>query len=107
FTWVDGVAPRLSCRKQEPLSAAANRPALSLTAPVKEPFTWPNNSLSSSDSGSAPQLIDANVFSERADSEWMYRATTAFPVPDSPWMSTVESVGATVSATRSTSVQAR
>ena len=43
-----------------PPSAASNSPARWSTAPVNAPFSWPNSSLSSSVSGSAPQLTDTN-----------------------------------------------
>ena len=39
-----------------PPSATSKRPFLSACAPVKAPLRWPNSSLSSSVSGSAPQL---------------------------------------------------
>ena len=39
-----------------PPSAASSRPALAATAPVNAPRSWPNSSLSSSDSESAAQL---------------------------------------------------
>ena len=36
-------------------------------APVKAPFSWPNNSLSSRFSGIAAQLTEMNAWSARAD----------------------------------------
>ena len=71
FTWSEaGISPT-SSRKKVPPRAAAKRPCLSRTAPVKLPFTWPNSSLSSRLSGSAPQLIERNGPSFRVDSSWM------------------------------------
>jgi hypothetical protein len=65
------VVSPISSRKKVPLAAAVNSPCLSFTAPVKAPFTWPNSSLSSRLSGSAPQLMDENMCSERRDKSWM------------------------------------
>jgi hypothetical protein len=64
---VAAVVSPISSRKNVPFPAAAKRPVLSRVAPVNDPFTWPNNSLSSSDSGNAPQLIDRNESSARAE----------------------------------------
>ena len=43
-----------------PPSASSNKPFLFWCAPVKAPLTWPNSSLSSRFSGSAPQLMGMN-----------------------------------------------
>jgi hypothetical protein len=56
------VAEEISSRKIVPPSAALNLPCLSLIAPVNAPLMCPNSSLSSSDSGSAPQLTSTNGF---------------------------------------------
>ena len=62
---------------------------------MKAPFSWPNSSLSSSSAGMAAQLSLTNGLSLR----WLFSkrlvATSSLPVPLSPRMSTVESVGAT------------
>jgi hypothetical protein len=50
-----------------PPSAASKRPILSLMAPVKLPFTWPNNSDSSSVLVIAPQLTRTNGRSLRGE----------------------------------------
>ncbi len=71
FTWSDGGISPISSRKKLPPRAAANRPCLSRTAPVNEPFTCPNSSLSSRFSGSAPQLIERNGPSVRVERLWM------------------------------------
>ena len=107
LTCVAGDISPISSRKKVPPRAAANNPCLSRTAPVNEPFTWPNSSDSSRLSGSAPQFSDRKGPSLRPESSWMKCAMTSFPVPDSPWMSTVLSVGATCSASRSTSRNGR
>ena len=65
-----GISP-ISSRKKVPPRAAANRPCLSRTAPVNDPFTCPNSSLSSRFSGSAPQLIERNGPSARLERLWM------------------------------------
>ncbi|PYO75379.1 MAG: hypothetical protein DMD67_11730 [Gemmatimonadetes bacterium] len=71
FTCVAGDISPISSRKNVPPRAAANRPCLSRTAPVNDPFTWPNSSDSSRLSGSAPQLSEKNPPSDRAESSWM------------------------------------
>ena len=43
-----------------PFPATSNRPALSRTAPVNAPRTWPKSSDSSSVSVRAAQLMDTN-----------------------------------------------
>ena len=45
--------------------------------------------------GTAPQSSGTKGPALRRDSWWIVRAATSFPVPVSPWMSTVASVGAT------------
>src|SRR6266478_6064000 len=60
LTWVAGDISPISSRKNVPPRAAANSPCLSRTAPVNDPFTWPNSSDSSRLSGSAPQLSEKN-----------------------------------------------
>jgi len=78
-----------------PPSASLNTPSLRAMAPVNEPFSWPNSSLSSSDSGMAPQWTGMKGASLRELSRWTASATSSLPVPLSPWMSTVEWVPAT------------
>ncbi len=77
-----------------PPCAASKRPFLPCRASVKAPFTWPKSSLSSSVSGSAPQLMLTKGPSARPESPWIARATSSLPVPLSPVTSTVELVGA-------------
>ena len=67
--------------------------------------SWPNSSLSSSPVGMAAQFTLTNVRSRRWLRLWMARAISSLPVPLSPRISTVESVGATVSTSRSTRFQ--
>ncbi len=78
-----------------PPLAASNRPMREAMAPLNAPFLWPNSSLSSSESGSAPQLIDTNGRWARRDCRWMLRATSSLPVPLSPCTSTGLSLTAT------------
>ncbi len=78
-----------------PPSASSKRPAREYTAPVKEPFSWPKSSLSSSVSGSAAQatftkgLLRLGLF---WCSAW---AKSSLPVPLSPRRSTDDVEGAT------------
>ena len=51
----------------------------------------------------AAQLSDTMAASRRVLSECSARATSSLPVPDSPWMRTVESVGATLPMRSNTS----
>ena len=71
-------------------------------APVKAPFSWPNSSLSSRPVGMAAQFSLTNVRSWRGLSWCRARAISSLPVPVSPQIMTVESVGATVSTSFST-----
>ena len=64
-------------------------------APVKAPFSWPNSSLSTSPAGRAAQLTLISGLAARRLWEWIARAISSLPVPVSPVISTVASVGAT------------
>src|SRR5271163_5149020 len=55
----------ISSRNTVPLSAASSRPGLSLAAPLKEPRTCPNSSLSSRCSDSVVQLTSIKGRSRR------------------------------------------
>ena len=66
LTCMAGLAVLISSRKIVPSSASLNLPSFSPTAPVNAPATWPNSSLSSSVSGSAPQATSTNGLSRRA-----------------------------------------
>ena len=57
--------------EERALGRGLEQPRLSFIAPVNDPFTWPNSSLSSRLSGSAPQLIEMNGPSARCDRSWM------------------------------------
>ena len=85
---------------------ASKRPSFCAMAPVKAPLSWPNSSLSSRPVGMAAQLTLTKVRSRRRLRLWMARAMSSLPVPLSPLMKTVESVGATVSTSRSTRLRA-
>ena len=62
FACVAGVMSPISSRKSVPPSACSNLPMRLRSAPVNAPFSWPNSSLSRSDSGIAAQLIARNGF---------------------------------------------
>src|SRR5262252_1200536 len=57
-------------------------------APVNAPFSWPNSSLSSRLAGMAAQFTLTNSPVEKAEFAWSHRASTSFPVPPSPAIST-------------------
>ena len=85
----------ISSRKMVPSSAFSSMPGLSRYAPVKEPFTWPNNSDSSSVSGRPAQLTVMNGRSERSLCAWTLIATSSLPTPLSPVMRIFASDSAT------------
>ena len=64
-------------------------------APLKAPRSCPNSSLSISPAGSVAQLTLIKGLSARLLAEWMARAISSLPVPVSPRISVVASVGAT------------
>ena len=97
-----GSISEISSSSRVPPWASSNLPTRRATAPVKAPFSWPNSSLSSRLSGIAAQLTEMNGLSARFDLAWMCRAMTSLPVPDSPVISTLASLGATWSASFST-----
>ncbi len=80
-----------------PPSASSKRPVLRACAPVNAPFSCPKSSLSINPAGSVPQSTLTKTDLRRPLALWMARATSSFPVPVSPLISTVESVGATLS----------
>ena len=86
-----------------PPFAVSIRPRRCAWAPVNEPFSWPNSSLSSSVSGIAPQLIGTKGPAERAPRRWMAWAASSLPVPLSPSTSTGASTVATLRIEANTS----
>ena len=88
----------ISSRKRVPPFACSNFPFLLAAAPVKAPFSWPKSSDSMSSVGNAAQFTATNAPPLRAVlRSCSSRATSSFPVPDSPRTSTVASVSATFS----------
>ena len=94
-----GISPT-SSRNSVPPSASSNRPTPSRSAPVNAPLAWPKNSLSNSSRGIAAQLTRISGRRRRGLASWIARAISSLPVPDSPVISTVASVGATSSTWR-------
>ena len=80
----------ISSRKRVPFRASSSFPRFSESAPVKAPFSWPNSSLSSSVSVRAAHETEMKGADLLSLSSWMARARSSFPVPLSPWISTVE-----------------
>jgi hypothetical protein len=60
FAWSAGTISPISSRNTVPPSADSIRPRFCRSAPVKAPRSWPNNSLSSSVSGKAEQVMFMN-----------------------------------------------
>ena len=77
-----------------PPLARSKAPGRDAIAPVNEPFSWPNSSLSIRFGGIAPQSSTTIGPRLRPESSWMARATNSLPVPVSPWMITETSIGA-------------
>ena len=88
-----GMSPT-SSRNSVPPCASRKRPARSLAAPVKAPFTWPKSSLSIRSAGMAAQLTATKGRSARTLLRCRARATSSLPVPVSPSTSTVASLSA-------------
>ncbi len=77
-----------------PPFASSNAPARALVAPVNAPFSCPNSSLSISVPTTAAQSTTMYGAGARGDSVCSVRAIMSLPVPVSPSISTVASVGA-------------
>ena len=90
-----GISP-ISSRKIVPPSALRKCPSCFLSAPVNAPFSCPNSSEASKDSVRAAQFTATNGPRARRLAAWTALATSSLPVPDSPVISTVASVGAMV-----------
>ena len=87
-----------------PPLATSKRPFFEAMAEVKAPLTWPKSVDSSSSEGMAPVLMGTNGLSRRGELAWMALAMISLPVPLSPWIKTVDRLGATC-ATRSKTLQ--
>ena len=94
LAWKLGGVSAISSKKNVPPLASSKRPLRAATAPVKAPRAWPNSSLSRRVSLMAAQLTLTKGLSARFELAWIARATSSLPVPLSPVMSTVVSVGA-------------
>ena len=89
-----GSSP-ISSRNTVPPSAASKAPRRAAWAPVNEPFSWPNSSLSISVGGIGAAVDDHERRRARAGSaSWIASASKPLPVPVSPSSRTVESVAA-------------
>ena len=98
---LSGISP-ISSRNRVPPSASSKRPSLRPIAPVNEPRSCPNSSLSSRVSVSAAQLTRMKGLSRRCDSSCSACAISSLPVPDSPRIKTVARVGAAFFTTSNT-----
>src|SRR5712692_8128723 len=65
LTWLSGSISPISSRNSVPPSASSMSPGLTLTAPVKAPFSCPKSSLSSTSRGRAPQWIGTKAWPRR------------------------------------------
>ena len=91
----NGMVPT-SSKKRVPPSAVSKRPRRRCSAPVKAPFSYPNNSLSMSEGLRAAQLSATRGPCQRLERKWSLEAASSFPVPLSP----TSSKGLSTSATR-------
>ena len=89
-----GISP-ISSKKIVPPSACSNNPLCSFKAPVKAPFSWPNNMSSIKCSGIAAQFKATNGPLARGDDSCNTRASTSLPAPVGPTNKAVTSVCAT------------
>ena len=78
----------ISSRNSVPPSACSKRPRRSESAPVKDPFSWPNSSDSSSSPGMAEVFSAMKALLARGEWPCSARAASSLPVPDSPVTST-------------------
>ena len=97
FACASGPRSPTSSRNRVPPSASSNRPCRRSVAPVKAPRSCPNISDSTRSRGIAALLTVMNGLLPlpRALCRWIAEATSSLPVPDSPVISTRDSVGAT------------
>ena len=96
----------ISSRKIVPSWASSKRPRRCWRAPVKAPLLVPEQLRGDrATAGIAAQLTLTNARSARRERLWMARAMSSLPVPVSPAMSTVESVGATIAMLVSSGLQ--
>jgi hypothetical protein len=102
--FLSGRSSLTSSRKIVPPSASSKRPSRRCAAPGKAPFSWPNNSDEISVGASAAQFTLTKARPDRWDRLWTARAMSSLPVPVSPVMRTVESVGATLATRDSTAL---
>ena len=79
----------ISSKNNVPPSACSKRPLRNACAPVKEPFSWPNNSDSNNSFGIAAVFKAMKALSERGLCLCSERATSSLPVPDSPVIKTL------------------
>src|ERR1035441_5769372 len=90
FTWSSSGNSPISSRKSVPPSANSTFPFLLASAPVNDPLTCPNSSLSSKSFGIAPLLMVTKGLSLRRLLKWTALASNSLPVPVSPRMRTVD-----------------
>jgi len=79
-----------------PSSANSKRPTRSFIAPVNAPRTWPKTHSQTAPLGIEAQFTRTSGRPLRALKSWIARATSSLPLPDSPRIMTLASVGATV-----------
>ncbi len=94
FACAAGARSDTSSRNNVPPFACSNLPRRPRT-PVAVRSSMPNSSASSSVSTIAAQFSATKGPSRRGLNAWIWRATSSFPVPDSPSISTVNEVAAT------------
>ena len=94
LAWNESGRLRDLVEEERPAVGLLEEPLARRAAPVNAPRTWPKSSLSSSVSVMAAQLTGTNGRSARRLLAWTALATSSLPVPLSPVIRTVASVGA-------------
>ena len=89
--WFSRLRSPTSSRKIVPPWASASSPGDDRSAPVNAPRSYPNIKLSNSSCGIAAQFTTTNGPRRRADCWCSSRATSSFPVPVSPVITTLRS----------------
>jgi hypothetical protein len=94
--WKEGQRRTTNRRIGVPSSASSNRPTRLCKAPVNAPRSCPNNSEAISEAGIAAQFTLTKAREALPEFLWIERAINSLPVPVSPLINTVESVGPTL-----------
>ena len=96
FACAERLISPISSIKSVPPSACSKHPLRCFIADVNAPFSCPKSSLSINSDGIAAQFTSTNGDLFLFDCSCMLLATNSFPVPFSPVINTLASLGATL-----------